>query len=170
VIHALVAALLVAAAPVFASELRGVAASVADGDTLTLRDGVGTQHRIRLNGIDAPERGQPFSQVARKSLDELTRGRQLVATCPKTDRFGRRVCTVRADSQDVGLALIEQGLAWHFKRYEADQSPADRAAYAEAEHHARDSRRGLWSFPDPEPPWDWRAARAVAGSRTSEGR
>jgi endonuclease YncB( thermonuclease family) len=160
VIRAAVAALLILlAASASAIELVGTAQSVADGDTLTLRDEQGVQHRIRLSGIDAPERGQPFSQVSRRSLDELTRGRKLIATCPKSDRYGRRVCTVRAAGDDLGVEQLARGLAWHFKRYQKEQPAAERDAYAAAEEKARLDRRGLWSLANPQAPWDWRAAQ-----------
>jgi endonuclease YncB( thermonuclease family) len=162
---AVAALLLCLAARASAIDLAGTVQSVADGDTLKLRDEQGVQHRIRLSGIDAPERGQPFSQVSRRSLDELTRGRQIIATCPKSDRYGRKVCTVRAEGDDLGLEQLARGLAWHFKRYQAEQPAAERAAYAAAEEQARLDRRGLWSSSTPQAPWDWRAQRAAAVGR-----
>lgn len=158
------ALVLLLAAPAPALELAGTAQSVADGDTLTLRDEAGVQHRIRLSGIDDPERGQPFSQVSRRSLDTLTRGRRLTATCPKSDRFGRKVCTVGARDEDLGLEQIARGLAWHFKRYQAKPAP-ERVAYAAAEEQARLERRGLWSLPNPQAPWDWRFERWGSSDR-----
>jgi endonuclease YncB( thermonuclease family) len=135
---------------------------VADGDTLTLLDEQRQQHRIRLDGIDAPERSQPFGQRARQSLASLAHGREALAECPKTDKYGRSVCRVTVDGVDVGLEQVRRGLAWHYVRYAREQSPEARVAYARAEQQARGDRSGLWSYRDPTPPWDYRrAARPV---------
>lgn len=69
------------------------------------------------------------------------------------------MCKVLVDGRDVGLAQIQRGLAWHFKRYEREQSAADRAAYARAEEEARAARRGLWRDASPVAPWDFRASK-----------
>jgi len=63
------------------------------------------------------------------------------------------------DGQDASLSLIEAGYDWHFKRYAAEQSITDRASYARAEEAARQAKKGLWSEPAPQPPWEWRAQR-----------
>jgi len=143
-------------APTHAVEWTGVVVGVADGDTLTLLDGRKTQHRIRLDGIDAPERKQPFGQRSRQSLTELAKGRQATADCPKTDRYGRAVCRVRVDGVDVGLAQLERGLAWHYLKYAHELDPPVRVRYERAEREARTGRAGLWSQPQPVPPWDYR--------------
>jgi endonuclease YncB( thermonuclease family) len=155
----LLAALVLAAssvAPACAAEWTGVVVGVADGDTLTLLDNRKTQHRIRLDGIDAPERKQPFGQRSRQSLTELAKGRHATADCPKTDRYGRAVCRVRIDGVDVGLAQLERGLAWHYLKYAHELDPPVRVRYERAEREARMGRAGLWSQPQPTPPWDYR--------------
>lgn len=86
-----------------AVEWVGTVVGIADGDTLTLLDGGKTTHRIRIDGIDAPERTQPYGQRARKSLADLAHGRSARAECPKSDRYGRAVCRVLVDGVDVGL-------------------------------------------------------------------
>ena len=68
----------------------------------------------------------------------------------------REVCRVLIGGADVGLAQIQQGLAWHYKEYQREQSAADRQSYAEAETQARKAQAGLWRDPDPMPPWEWR--------------
>ena len=130
--------------------------SIADGDTLTLLDGANTQHRIRLSGIDAPEKKQPFGQVARQRLGDVVFQRQVTADCGKTDRYGREVCKILLAGEDVNLGQVRAGLAWHYKKYQGEQPAADRATYARAEEESRAARRGLWRDPDPVPPWEWR--------------
>jgi endonuclease YncB( thermonuclease family) len=156
VIRVAFAVLLWFLSPAWAVELRGVVTSVADGDTLTLQDSTGQRHRIRIGGIDAPERGQAFSQVARRSLEDLTLRRQTTADCSKTDRYERQVCKVTVGGVDVGLEQVRRGLAWHFKRYEVEQSLGDRRTYAVAEQDARAAKMGLWRQTDPVSPWVWR--------------
>ena len=135
--------------------------SVADGDTVTLLDGEERQHKVRLDGIDAPEKGQAFGDRSKQSLSELAYGRDARADCQKTDKYGREVCKVYVDGEDVGLEQIKRGMAWHFKRYEREQRPEDRRAYADAEVEARKAKRGLWRDSQPVPPWDFRT-RGVA--------
>ena len=141
-----------------AAEWQGTVVAVADGDTLTLLDASRTQHRIRLDGIDAPERTQPYGQRARQSLAALAHGRAARADCPKVDRYGRAVCRVYVDGVDVGLEQIRRGYAWHYVKYAHEQRAVDRELYARAETDARSASAGLWSFSDPIPPWDYRRA------------
>lgn len=145
-----------------AAEWVGTVVGIADGDTLTLLDDARTPHRIRLDGIDAPERSQDFGRRARQSLATLAHGRRALAECAKSDRYGRAVCRVSVDGVDVGLEQVRRGLAWHYIKYAKEQSPADRVLYAGAEEQARRTRLGLWSQPAAVPPWDYRRGRMVA--------
>jgi endonuclease YncB( thermonuclease family) len=151
--------LALAAGPAAAVEPVGKVIGVADGDTLTLLDSNRTRHRIRLDGIDAPERSQPYGQRARQSLASLAHGRTAQAHCGKVDRYGRAVCRVTVDGVDVGLEQIRRGFAWHYVRYANEQPETERSAYAQAERAARSSGAGLWSYRDPTPPWDFRRAQ-----------
>jgi endonuclease YncB( thermonuclease family) len=128
--------------------------SVADGDTLRAIDDSKAEHRIRLAGIDAPERGQPFGNVARERLAELTMGKAVAVDVEDRDRYGRTVARLEADGLDVCRQLVADGLAWHYTRYSKD------AGLAAAEAAARAARRGLWRDPAPVPPWEWRASEA----------
>src|SRR5512137_2894910 len=93
--------------------LAWVFVSAADGDTLTVRQG--TEHvRVRLAEIDAPERKQPFSQVARRNLEALCRNREVEVQKVDVDRFGRTVAHVYCDGVDVSWRQVEDGLAWCF--------------------------------------------------------
>jgi endonuclease YncB( thermonuclease family) len=141
------------------AELRGVVVSVSDGDTLTVLDESKTQHKVRLLGIDAPERGQAFGTVSRQNLAALTFQKPVVVEWEKKDRFGRIVGKVQVGGLDVNLQQIDQGLAWHFKAYQKDQHPEDRQRYAKAEVTARAASVGLWADKDPVPPWEFRRVR-----------
>lgn len=132
---------------------------VSDGDTVTVLSSENVQHKIRLSGIDAPERAQPFGQRAKEKMAELTYGKMVSVDWSKRDRYQRLVGKVTVGEVDAGLVLIRTGLAWHYKRYEQEQPPADRESYAAAEHAARRSQVGLWSDTSPIPPWNWRAAK-----------
>lgn len=154
------AALLFATAAT-AQPLAGQVVGISDGDTLTLLTADNAQYRIRLDGIDAPEATQAFGQRSRQSLAKLAHRKQAAADCPKTDRFGRRVCVVRIEGLDAGLTQIQRGMAWHFVRYAHEQTPENRAAYAAAERDARAAKRGLWRDPEPVPPWEFRQAKGA---------
>jgi len=145
-----------------ATEWVGTVVGIADGDTLTLLDAGRVRHRIRLDGIDAPERSQAFGQRARQSLAELAQGRTARAACAKTDRYGRAVCNVTVDGVDVGLEQVRRGLAWHYVRYAREQSPQARLDYANAEAAARAATLGLWSGAQATAPWDHRREHAAA--------
>jgi endonuclease YncB( thermonuclease family) len=148
--------LLAAPLPVRADQRQGTVVAVADGDTLTLLDAARRQHRIRLDGIDAPERTQAYGRRARESLAALAHGRSATADCDKIDRYGRAVCRVTVDGVDVGLEQVRRGLAWHYVRYAHEQSVIARAVYARAEAQAKQERSGLWAAPDHTAPWDYR--------------
>ena len=136
--------------------------SVADGDTISVSTEDKRRVTIRLQGIDAPERTMPYSQISRRHLSELVMGKVVTFNPEKIDRHGRTVAVVRLqDGSDVCLAQIQAGLAWHFKRYALEQTPEDRAAYAAAEAIAKAARRGLWRDDMPLAPWEFRAAKAL---------
>jgi endonuclease YncB( thermonuclease family) len=129
---------------------------VTDGDTITILDRDKRQHKIRLNGIDAPEKGQPFGDRSRQHLASLVFDRNVRAECHKRDRYGRDVCKVLDGSRDVGLEQIRAGLAWWYRAYASEQTPEDQAAYERTEQDAKAREFGLWREPNPGPPWEWR--------------
>jgi len=130
--------------------------SVDDGDSFVARRADGTKIRVRLAGIDAPEKSQPWANVARQKLRALLAERELVITPLKTDRWGRLVALVQAGGEDPALLMLEAGLAWHFTRYDRDLPAALRDRYARAEAEARSAPLGLWQASEPEPPWEFR--------------
>lgn len=145
--------------PLAAGVLAGRVVQVADGDTITVLDAVNTQHRIRLQGIDAPERAQPFSNLSRQHLAGLVAGKTVKVIWNKRDRYGRIVGTVLVDGRDASLEQVKAGLAWHYKYYANEQSPDERQRYAQAENEAQAKKLGLWGEANPIPPWDYRRRR-----------
>lgn len=137
--------------------LIGTVIGVTDGDTITVLDDAKVQHKIRLAGIDAPEKKQPFGRRAKERLAELVAGKTVEVATEKHDRYGRTLGKVFAESRDANLAMVVSGFAWHYKKYQGEQSPSDRLLYDSAEQDARMARRGLWSDPTPITPSDWRA-------------
>ena len=138
-----------------AETLTGKVTRIVDGDTVVL-DVQGTKHRVRLAGIDAPERNQPWGEAATRELRRQVAGQQVLVEWSKRDRWKRLIGIIRLDGEDVNLHLVDRGLAWHYKKYQGEQSPGDRDAYSAAQGSAERARRGLWSDPAPVPPWDWR--------------
>ncbi|MBK6742500.1 MAG: thermonuclease family protein [Hydrogenophilales bacterium] len=153
---ALLALILVLPILSWAAELSGRVVGVTDGDTVTLLAAGNVQEKIRLSGIDAPEKGQPYGEASKQALSGLVYGKDVVVDWAKRDRYGRIVGKVLVDGRDACLDQARAGLAWHFKRYENEQSPEDRVSYAAAEVASRAARVGLWADPAPMAPWDWR--------------
>ncbi|MEN9761110.1 MAG: hypothetical protein RI906_936 [Pseudomonadota bacterium] len=148
-----------AAGSAWAETLTGKVTSVADGDTLTLTVNAGQRFTIRLAGIDAPEKAQPFGTAAAKHLSARVLNRIADVEFHKQDRYGRLVGKVVVDGVDVNLEQVRAGLAWHYKDYQSEQTVADRRLYAAEEQTAKAAGRGLWGEPEPIPPWKWRKAR-----------
>lgn len=144
---------------VAAASIEGRAVGVADGDTITVLDDKRQQHKIRLAGIDAPEKAQDFGQRSKQSLSDLAYRQQATVETGKTDRYGRLIGKVTVSCRDVNLEQVRRGLAWHYKVYQREQPPADRLTYAAAENAARASRTGLWAMPNAVPPWEFRRAK-----------
>jgi len=139
-----------------AETLVGKVVGVSDGDTITVLDSNQIQHKVRLAGIDAPEKRQPFGRVSREALSSMVFQKSVDIDWKKHDRYGRLVGKVTVGGLDVCRRQVELGLAWHYVKYAKEQTDADRTTYSAAERAARDSRRGLWSEPAPVPPWEFR--------------
>lgn len=147
------------------ADVTGTVVGVADGDTVRVLNESKTQHKIRLQDIDAPEKGPPFGQKAKERMSDLVYGKEVRVEGDKRDRYGRTVakiwvtpadCLDCPKTLDAGLAMLTVGLAWHYKKYQGDQHPEDRGRYAFAEEEAKAKHVGLWGDADPTPPWEWR--------------
>ena len=145
-------------AELHAETITGKVVGVADGDTLTL-DSEGRRVIIRLSGIDAPERGQPFGRKSGDELRVLALHQVATAETHKQDRYGREVGTVEVGGKDLGLEQVRSGMAWVLQRYLKELPVERQAEYVAAEEAARTARRGLWSDGKPVPPWGWRKER-----------
>lgn len=150
----------------FAESYSGLVVSVADGDTVTVLDGTNQQHKVRLAGIDAPEKAQAFGNVSRQNLAQLVFKKQVTIEFEKLDRYRREVGKILVAGRDINLQQIEAGLAWHYKKYQTEQPPADRTTYSAAESYAATEHRGLWRDPSPTPPWEFRKLKR--GGKSSE--
>lgn len=139
-----------------AETVTGRVVGVADGDTSTVLDGDKVQHKIRLAGIDGPEKKQPFGQRSKQSLSDLVFDKAVTVETDKLDKYRRNVGKVLVGGIDANLEQVKRGMAWHYKAYELEQPVIDRKVYSDAENEARAARRGLWADADPVPPWDFR--------------
>ena len=133
-----------------ADTLTGKVVKIADGDTVTILVG-GTQVRIRLFGIDAPERGQDFSRNSSEALAGLVFGKEVRVIVHDKDRYGRTVGDIYIGDLLVNEKMVKDGWAWNYARYSKSKH------YAEFEREAREAKRGLWAGRTPIPPWDYRA-------------
>lgn len=140
-----------------AAVIYGRVVGVNDGDTVKVLDAVQQLHTVRLMGIDAPEKAQPYGQRSKQSLSEMVFQRQVTVDWEKKDKYGRTVGKISAsDGTDICLEQINRGMAWHYKQYAKEQSAVDRANYSAAELTARTNGVGLWQDKFPVPPWEWR--------------
>lgn len=154
--HILSLALVVAALLVInflpGKELTGKVVSVQDGDTVTLLQGT-TQYKIRLDGVDCPEKNQPFGNVAKQFTSDMVFGKTIKVSYEGKDRYQRYLGVVICGKQNLNKELLKAGLAWHYKQYNSD------SVLAALEIKARKDKKGLWADKNPIPPWDWRKSR-----------
>jgi endonuclease YncB( thermonuclease family) len=139
---------------------------VVDGDTIYVVDKFGIKFKVRLTGIDAPEHNQPYGFASTHHLRELLSNKiVLLESKPKkgkpysVDRYNRVLAKIVFDGRDINLSQVLKGYAWHFKRYQKQQSPSERETYSKAELHAKKNELGLWGEKKPMAPWKWRKIR-----------
>ncbi|PUE14215.1 hypothetical protein B9Z32_12100 [Limnohabitans sp. MMS-10A-178] len=135
-----------------AGTLQGKVVGVADGDSLTILD----EHKIRLQGIDAPEKAQAFGQKSKQSLYRLAHNKQATVEFQKKDKNGRTVGKVTVNGTDICLEQIKLGMAWHYKQFESEQPKQDRIYYQQAELAAKAQALGIWKDQNSTPPWEFR--------------
>ena len=133
-----------------AERIAGRVVGVTDGDTLRLLVGR-REERIRLHGIDAPEKAQPWGDRSKRNLSDGVFGQDVVVEVRDRDRYGRLVGVVWIGREDAGLAQVRAGLAWAYLEFSR--------AYLPAQQEAQRRRVGLWGDPGPVPPWDWRRSK-----------
>lgn len=145
--------LLLALLPLFAHaySLGGKIVNISDSDTVTLLIG-NTTYRIRLDGIDAPERGQPYGKKSTELLSGLIKSQSVHADCHGEDRYKRHLCTIYLDDTDVNAYMVRNGAAWVYRKYYKG------TAYYALEKAAQEEGLGLWGLSEYEriAPWEWR--------------
>jgi len=129
-----------------AEVLVGTVVGITDGDTITVLDKDKAEHKVRLMGIDAPESKQDFGAASKQALSNYIYQKEVSVDYKKLDKYQRKVGKVILDKQDICLAMIELGMAWHYKDYEKEQSKTDRDLYNQAELKAREAKIGLWQL------------------------
>ena len=127
-----------------AATLEGSVVGIADGDTITILDATKAQYKIRLAGIDAPEKKQDFGNVPKRSLSDMVFNQQVKVDWDKSDRYGRLVGKVLLNGKDVNLEQIRLGMAWYYRKYKNELVFDDRISYPQAEEDAM--KKSLWTM------------------------
>ncbi|MDD2467154.1 MAG: thermonuclease family protein [Desulfobulbus sp.] len=126
--------------------------SVTDGDTIKVVAN-NSQIKIRLYGIDAPEKSQPFGQASAAALKSLITGRNITVENIDQDRYGRTVALVFADGASVNQAMVRAGYAWVYSQYCTLSFCSN---WSQNQQSAQSAQLGLWKDAAPMPPWEWR--------------
>jgi len=146
----LAVALLVLAVPSPGEDFQGKVVRIVDGDTIEVVHRLRAE-RIRLQGVDAPEKAQAFGARARQFTAGLVFGLIVTVREKGRDRYGRTLAEIALpDGRILNRELVANGFAWHYKRYSSDLS------LARLEETARAQKRGLWVDAHPVPPWNFR--------------
>lgn len=140
----------------YADTITGRVVGVTDGDTIKVLDASNTEYKIRLAGIDAPEKKQAFGQVSKKSLSDLVFDKQVTVDWNKQDRYGRTIGKVLVNGVDTNLEQVKRGMAWFYKKYQNELLLQDRLDYLHAQEFAEKERVGLWVGNNLVAPWDFR--------------
>lgn len=131
----------------------GLVVHIVDGDTYDIMLS-GQKTRIRMDGIDAPERGMDFYKQAKNYLGELCENKEIRVEVTDTDKYGRSIAkSYLPDGRELGLEMVKAGMAWHYKKY------SDDATLSQLEQDAKNAGIGLWSISNPEAPWEHRKRR-----------
>jgi endonuclease YncB( thermonuclease family) len=128
----------------------GKVIKIQDGDTFTMIFDNGFEVKVRLNGIDSPEKKQPFSNIAKQTLAAMVFQKDVRVFYTSKDRYGRVLGDVFVDDINVNHEMLRKGMAWHFVKY------SDDATLAKLEREARINKVGLWVDSNPIAPWDFR--------------
>lgn len=159
----LLAGLVLAAPPKVVEEFSGKVIGVTDGDTIKVLVNKETI-TVRLEGIDAPESGQSFGKKSKEALSEVVAGKAVTVKKTGTDKYKRTLGIVILEDVDVNAKLIEDGLAWHFNKYN------DEDRLAKLEEVARKAKRGLWADGNPLAPWEYRARQKTPETAPDESK
>jgi micrococcal nuclease len=137
-----------------AADFTGPVVSVLDGDTLEVLHN-NKAERIRLSGIDCPEKGQAYGKRVKQAASELVYGKEVTIQTHGHDKYGRTIANVLlSDGINVNHALVKDGWWWWYRKYAPGNTVLERL-----ENEAREARKGLWVEPNPMPPWEWRTRK-----------
>lgn len=139
--------------PALALAWQGKAVSIADGDTITVLRNGNEQVKIRVYGIDTPERSQAFGRRAKQFTASMVGNKVVEIEAIDQDRYGRTVGRVFVGGRELSEELVRAGMAWVYTKYCAIP---DCSMWVQAEAEARASGVGLWSDPSAAPPWEYR--------------
>lgn len=135
-------------------QITGVVVKVMDGDTYELLTPDKTTVRVRMQGIDAPERGMPYYKMAKQYLSDLCMHQKVTLKEVTEDHYGRTVAfSYLEDGRELSREMLKAGYAWHYKKYNNDSE------LAQMEKDAKAEKKGLWKDKNPTPPWEERAQR-----------
>lgn len=133
------------------NQINGKVVAIYDGDTYQLLTSNQQTIKVRMEGIDAPEREMPFHQVSQKYLSQLIFQKDVILIKTGEDQYGRSLgFTYLSDGTDINLMMLQSGMVWHYKRYNNE------VIYAKAEQKAKEEKLGLWQDQHPTPPWSFR--------------
>ena len=134
-----------------AADYSGRVVGIIDGDTIEALNGHHTE-RIRLSGIDCPEKRQAFGQRAKQAASELVFGKKVTIQTHGYDKYKRTLGDVfLSDGRNLNQELVRQGFCWWYRKYAPNNAELERL-----ENEAREARKGLWVDSHPVPPWEWR--------------
>ncbi len=142
--------------------VEGKVVKVESGDTVTVEASGDDLYQIKLQAIDAPDVGQPHFEESKNSLSKMTRGKAVRVVVHAMGPSGVMIGTVYLKGRDVGLSLLERGLAWHYKKFPYQQTSASRKTYTDAQNIASAAGLGIWASASPVPPWVFRGETASA--------
>ena len=129
---------------------------VIDGDTYHIQLNNNTKLKIRMEGIDAPEKGMPFYKESKQFLNKITSGKKIRFIQSSKDQYGRIIAkTYLENNQELGEEMIKNGMAWHFKKYSKDTNLARLEISAKIDHV------GLWEAVNPQAPWEFRRLKKL---------
>jgi endonuclease YncB( thermonuclease family) len=136
--------------------IHGRVVGVTDGDTLKVVIADQKLLRVRLAFCDAPEKKQAFGSRAKQAMSELVFGKEIDLRPHAIDRYGRTVAQAGVDGRDVGLEMVQEGMAWVYDLYITEASLEVQESYHKAQEKAKADRQGLWNDPGAIPPWIFR--------------
>ncbi|HEV2832284.1 MAG TPA: thermonuclease family protein [Hanamia sp.] len=140
----------------------GKVIKIVDGDTFDVLTNNNSTIRIRMNGIDCPERKQDYYQVCKNALAQFIFGKNVQLVTHGKDRYQRIIADVFYKNENINVAMIQNGFAWHYKKYSSDER------MAKAEQNARIKKTGLWKMKDAIAPWDFRKLNKTKKKKASK--